>query len=90
MSDNVVFEIENERRRADVATILRTVADNLENGTPITLKAGEDDITLEPPVRPRFGVTVERDGPQGEAKELNVGFELGWPEEGSNEELAVE
>ncbi|MEZ3144949.1 amphi-Trp domain-containing protein [Halobaculum sp. MBLA0143] len=90
MSEEVVFEVENERRRADVATILRTIADNLENGTPITLQAGEDAVTLEPPVRPRFGVAVERDGPQDGSKELNVGLELGWSEEGSNEELEVE
>lgn len=90
MPEEVVFEVENERRRADIAGVLRTVADNLENGTPITLKAGDDSVTLEPPVRPTFEVKVEREGPEGGPKELSVEFEMEWPEDGTNGELEVE
>lgn len=90
MPEEVVFEIENERRRADIAGVLRTVADNLENGTPITLKAGDESVTLEPPVRPTFEVKVEREGPEGGAKEISVEFEMEWPEDGTNGELEVE
>lgn len=63
MPEEVLFESESRRARADVASYLRTVAENLEGGEPITLRSGSDSVTLDPPARPTFEVKAEREGP---------------------------
>jgi len=49
MPEEVLFESESDRSREEIAAYLRTVADNLESGGAITLKAGGDEVTLDPP-----------------------------------------
>lgn len=90
--EELLFETEADRSRADVASLLRTVADNLEAGDPITLEAGDDSVTVSPPAHPTFEVAVEREGPEGGPTELSVEFELEWPEDGGDGsgELRVE
>jgi len=83
MPEEVLFESEQSITRADVATYLRTVADNLEAGEAITLQAGEQAVTLEPPARPTFEVKAEREGPVDGAGELSIEFELEWDETAS-------
>ena len=41
MPEEVLFESENRQARAEIASYLRTVADKLDAGEPITLKAGD-------------------------------------------------
>ncbi|MCD2198453.1 amphi-Trp domain-containing protein [Halobacterium sp. KA-4] len=82
MPEELLFESESDRSREEIATYLRTIADNLESGSAITLKAGGDEVTLDPPSRPTFEVKAEREGPADGAKELSVEFELEWPEDG--------
>ena len=82
MPEEILFESESDRSREEIATYLRTIADNLESGGAITLKAGGDEVTLDPPSRPTFEVKAEREGPADGAKELSVEFELEWPEDG--------
>jgi amphi-Trp domain-containing protein len=82
MPEELLFESESDRSREEIATYLRTIADNLESGGAITLKAGGDEVTLDPPNRPTFEVKAEREGPADGAKELSVEFELEWPEDG--------
>ncbi|MCG1002387.1 MULTISPECIES: amphi-Trp domain-containing protein [Halobacterium] len=90
MPEEVLFESESDRSREEIATYLRTVADNLESGGAITLKAGGDEVTLDPPERPTFEVKAEREGPADGAKELSVEFELEWPEDGETEAASGE
>ncbi|MUV61540.1 amphi-Trp domain-containing protein [Halobacterium sp. CBA1126] len=82
MPEEVLFESESDRSREEIATYLRTIADNLESGGAITLKAGGEEVTLDPPNRPTFEVKAEREGPADGAKELSVELELEWPEDG--------
>jgi len=56
MPEDVLFKSESDQSRADIASLLRRVADNLEDGEAITLKAGSESVTLKPPARPTFEV----------------------------------
>ncbi|ACV11287.1 conserved hypothetical protein [Halorhabdus utahensis DSM 12940] len=80
MPEEVLFETEQSMSRADIATYLRTVADNLEGGDAITLEAGDQSVTLEPPAQPTFEVKAEREGPVDGSGELSIELELEWDE----------
>ena len=81
MPERVLFETESRIDRGEVASYLRTVADRLDAGDPVTLSAGGDSVTLDPPSRPTFEVKAEREGPEDGPGELSVEFELEWPED---------
>ena len=81
MPEEVLFKSESSQPRADVAATLRAVAEKLEGGEAITLKANGESVTLEPPARPTFEVKAEREGPADGPGELSVEFELEWPED---------
>ncbi len=80
MPEEVLFKSESRMDRSEIATYLRTVADNLEGGDDITLKAGDESVTMEPPARPTFEVKAEREGPEGGPYERSIEFELEWDE----------
>ena len=84
MPEEVLFKSEGNQSREDIATLLRRVADNLDSGNPITLKAGGESVSMEPPARPTLEVKAEREGPADGPGELSVEFELEWPENGSD------
>ncbi len=92
MPETVLFETEQRYSRSDVAAYLREVADSLDAGGPITLSAGDQSVTMDPPDRPTFEVKAEREGPEGADGELSVEFELEWPEGagGGDGDLAIE
>jgi amphi-Trp domain-containing protein len=94
MPEEVLFESESTRSRAEIASLLRRVADNLDDGAAITLAAGSESVTLDPPARPTFEVKAEREGPAEGAGELSVEFELEWDEAGEGadggDELTIE
>jgi amphi-Trp domain-containing protein len=94
MPEDVLFKSETEQSRAEIASLLRRVADNLDAGESITLTAGSDSVTLEPPARPTFEVKAEREGPVDGPGELSVEFELEWDEDnggdGGSGELEIE
>ena len=70
--------------------LLRSVADNLDAGDPVTLAAGDKSFTVNVPARPEFEVKVERETGSG-SPELSVEFKLEWDEDGSTDaELSVE
>ncbi|WP_225334764.1 amphi-Trp domain-containing protein [Halomicrobium urmianum] len=77
MAEEVLFETESTRSRADVAAYLRTVADRLEDGDALSLNAGNQSVTLDPPETVEFEVKAER-----ENGERSVEFELEWDEDG--------
>jgi amphi-Trp domain-containing protein len=79
VTETVLFESESEQSRAAIASYLRNVAETLESGRAVTLKAGEESVTVDPPAQPTFEVRAERTS----AEELRMGFELGWDDSGS-------
>lgn len=85
MPEEVLFKSESVQHRADIAAYLRTVADNLETGEAIQLRAGDQEITMEIPDRPTFEVKAEREGTAGKPGELSIEFELEWDEDGGNQ-----
>jgi len=83
MPEEVLFEDERRQERGEIAAYLRTVADKLDGGEPITLVAGDRSVTVDPPTRPTFEVKVERETPRGGGPgELSVELELEWNEDG--------
>jgi len=82
MPEEVLFESESNQTREEIATYLRSVADALDRGDAISLRAGEESVTMEPPARPTFEVKAEREGPTGGSGELSIEFELEWDEDG--------
>jgi amphi-Trp domain-containing protein len=85
MPEKVLFKSESEQSRADIAAYLRRVAENLEAGDDIALKAGDESVTMDPPARPTFEVKAEREGPTDAPGELSVEFELEWDENGGED-----
>jgi len=85
MPEEVLFKSESDQSREEIASYLRTVADNLDSGSAISLKAGSESVTLDPPARPTFEVKAEREGPAGNMTELSVEFELEWDETAGEE-----
>ena len=96
MPEEVLFNSENSQSRAEIASYLRAVADKLDGDGPITLTAGEQSVTIDPPERPTFEVKAEREGPAEGPGELSVEFEIEWDESesggsgGSSGELSIE
>ncbi|GGJ07119.1 amphi-Trp domain-containing protein [Halobellus salinus] len=95
MPEDVLFDSENRQSRAEVASYLRTFADKLDGDGPITLTAGGQSVTIDPPEQPTFEVKAEREGPADAPGELSVEFEIEWDEEQSGEsaessELSIE
>ena len=85
MPEDVLFADERRLDRADIADYLRSVADRLDNGEPVSFTAGERSVTVEPPARPTFEVKVERETASGaEVGELSVELELEWDEDGGD------
>jgi amphi-Trp domain-containing protein len=85
MPEEVLFKSESNRSRKEIASYLRKVADNLDSGTAINLKAGSESVTLNPPARPTFEVKAEREGLAGNMTERSVEFELEWDENDDEE-----
>lgn len=90
MPEEVLFKVEQRYERAEIAEYLEAVAANLRAGDPITLRAGDDSIELDPPSRPTFEVKAEREGPADGPGELSIEFELEWDENGADADLQVE
>jgi amphi-Trp domain-containing protein len=95
MPEEVLFEHETSESREEIASFLRTVAENLDSGEAIALKAGSESMTMNPPARPTFEVKAEREGPADGLGELSIEFELEWDEnagegEGGSGELTIE
>jgi len=85
MPEKVLFKSESNQSRAEIATYLRKIADNLDSGAALNLKAGSQSVTLNPPARPTFEVKAEREGPADNMTELSVEFELEWDESAPGE-----
>ena len=82
MPEEVLFKTEQRQSREEIATYLRSVADRLDAGEGLTLSAGSDSVTVDPPAQLTFEVKAEREGPTEGPGELSVEFELEWDENG--------
>jgi amphi-Trp domain-containing protein len=80
MPEEVLFKTESTQSRSEIAAYLRTFADKLDGDGPITLTAGDQSVTIDPPERPTFEVKAEREGPADGPGELSVEFEIEWDE----------
>ena len=96
MPEEVLFKSESPQSREAIASYLRSVADKLESGDAVTLTAGEQSVTMNPPAKPTFEVKAEREGPADAPGELSVEFEIEWDEgdggadAGESGELTIE
>ena len=90
MVEKTLFESERQMSRDAVAEYFRTLADSLESGSDVTLSAGEQSVTLDPPSDVEFEVKAEREGPTDGDGELSIEVELEWPENVTEGELSVE
>lgn len=89
MVEEILFETESTTDRAAVADYLRTVADGLEQGNELTLTAGKQELSVDPPQMVTFEVKAEREG-EGDSAELSLEFELEWNEgEGRGGDLDI-
>lgn len=86
MPEETLFKSESTQDRDEIASYLRKVADNLESGKSLSLRAGDQSVTMDPPPRLTFEVKAEREGPTGKPGELSVEFELEWDENGDGGE----
>jgi amphi-Trp domain-containing protein len=85
MPEEVLFESESTQSRQDIAAYLRTVADKLSAGKPVTLSSGSDSLTMEIPSQPTFEVKAERETDSGGRNpELSLELELEWDENGDS------
>jgi amphi-Trp domain-containing protein len=80
MPEDVLFKSERAQSRDEIASSLRSVAENLEQGGSITLNTGSESVTMDPPPRPTFEVKAEHEGPTDGPGELSIEFELEWDE----------
>ncbi|WP_254271403.1 amphi-Trp domain-containing protein [Haloarcula marina] len=80
MPETVLFETEQDLSRDAVAEYLHTFADSIASGGDVTLRAGDQSVTLDPPAQVEFEVKAEREGPADGDGELSIEVELEWPE----------
>lgn len=90
MPEETLFETELRRSRGEVADYLRTVADKLDGDGPVTLTAGDESVTVDPPESVDFEVKAERETDAGGgAGERSIELELEWREDDQPDELDV-
>jgi amphi-Trp domain-containing protein len=87
MPEETLFEFESPQTRAEIAGRLRSLADGLNNGGPLTLAADDRSVTVTPPDSPEFELEVEREWDD----EDEDGTKDGEPDEVSTEiEIEIE
>lgn len=89
--EEVLFESESVQSRHQIAKYLRTIADNLENNQTLTLRSGDDSVTLDPPSNPVFEVKAEREGDGDMDGEMSLELEIEWSQgDKTNNGLEIE
>ncbi|ELZ52371.1 hypothetical protein C465_01924 [Halorubrum distributum JCM 9100] len=81
------LETEEEKTRAEIATYLRDLADQLDSGGNVTLDLGGTGVQLDPTEPVTFKLEGESDWSEGdtEAKQ-SIEFELVWWREAATAE----
>jgi amphi-Trp domain-containing protein len=84
------LETEEQKTRAEVASYLRQLADQLDGGDAVTLELGNQRVTLDPVDPITFKLEGESDWAEGdtEAKQ-SIEFELVWWREAQTDEVGA-
>ena len=92
MSDDDLLDTEVEQSPEDAAAFLRDVAEKLESGEELTVQAGEESATVDPPGGEiEVEVELEREeGYGGEPDEVELEIELEWAVEASSDADDIE
>jgi len=91
MPEEILFETEQMMGRDAVAEYLRTLADSVAAGGDVTLRSGDQSVTLTPPSEVEFEVKAEREGPANGDGELSIEVELEWDENATDSDgLTIE
>jgi len=85
MPEEILFESEQQLDRDAVASYLRTIADRLEDGDPVSLESGADSLSVTVPPAVEFEVKVEREGPADGPTDIGFELEMEWDENASGE-----
>ena len=79
MDEETVLAVERVQTRTEIATLFRSVADQLDAGGPVTLDGDGRSVTVRPPEHPMFELEIERElGDDG--TELSLELEIEWTE----------
>ena len=73
--ETVLFKSEEKKTSRDIATVLRHIADKIDDGT-MTLKQGSDEITVAFPKNMVLELKVEEE--QGKKLKKSFEIELEW------------
>lgn len=80
MTDDTLFEFEQDMSREDVATYLRTLADKLDENGEIDFSAAEQSTTVQVPDHVEFEIELERSSNDRGSSEISLELELEWYE----------
>ncbi|WP_135824109.1 amphi-Trp domain-containing protein [Halorussus ruber] len=81
------LETEAEKSRAEIATQLRELADQLDTGGDVTLDLGGKQVTLNPTEPVTFKMEGESDWTEGDSEaKQSIEFEMVWRREAQTAE----
>lgn len=85
-----LIEVESVQSPAEVADVLRSVADALDAGEELTVEGGGESVTVAAPTdQLEFEVELEREPGDGGPDELELEFELEWDDVASEETASL-
>ena len=80
MPDDTLFEFERDMSRADAATYLRTIADELDGDGALDFSSDEQSTTIQVPDHVEFEVELEREANDRGSSEISLELEIEWYE----------
>ncbi|MEF8815354.1 MAG: amphi-Trp domain-containing protein [Salinibacter sp.] len=80
MPDDTLYKFERDMSRADVATYLRTVADELEGSGELDFSSKEQSMTIRVPDHVEFEVELDRESNDRGSSEISLELEIEWYE----------
>jgi amphi-Trp domain-containing protein len=83
--EQTLVEMEQDMSRDDAAERIQEIVDKLRDGDTISLKSGENSITLDVPDQVELEIEVEE-----EDDEMSLEIELEWGKDASDGLLSVE
>lgn len=91
MAREVLFKSETAQSREEVAAYLQEIVDNLRTDQVISLRMGEQSVTVHPPHHLTFDVIADRRGPDDRSGTIHLEFAVEWQEtEEGGERLEIE
>ncbi|MFB6254452.1 MAG: amphi-Trp domain-containing protein, partial [Halobacteriaceae archaeon] len=79
MTEEVLFKSERTYRRKEISDYLQSLATAFQKGEKVTLTAGDQEVTIDPPEQSTFEIDVEREsGSSTGPGEISIELELEW------------